>query len=398
MRKKGTIFLVLFVFLFSGCSSVGQNRYPTDDIYHFETDAQYSCFTANHQRMMAESEEGYYFAFTINNLRNMFFIDKETMETLPLCSKPNCIHYEESDIERRSLCQAYFTGTVGGPSLYYKNGKLLIPEYGDKASDYNITELALDGSSRKTVLSMEDATNGCDFLFHRGYAYAIINRYDEDMNSTMELRRYSLSRPEREPKVLFTMNAETGFMTNLLAYGQRLYFSANVGGVEQLYTVSLSTLECKPLFEGITVEWPTLMICQNQLYLLMIHPVPGRETHEYESTLYSANLDGSNLQKCWNSGTCEMTADDCYIYEWPFGMYINRMEEPYFRIRDPEGNLLVEYDPREDGINSYYTVYVMPGEHVFIFGNNRTIHYFSKSEIETGEIHPKLLIDCSQYR
>ena len=43
-------------------------------------------------------------------------------------------------------------------------------------------------------------------------------------------------------------------------------------------------------------------------------------------------------------------------------------------------------------------LYVASDEKVFIVNrSNDTVWYFSKSEIETGTITPKLLIDCSAY-
>ena len=46
-----------------------------------------------------------------------------------------------------------------------------------------------------------------------------------------------------------------------------------------------------------------------------------------------------------------------------------------------------------------YLLVPLEGEHVFIAckGNGR-LYYFPKSDIETGQIHPKLLIDCTQYQ
>ena len=59
--------------------------------------------------------------------------------------------------------------------------------------------------------------------------------------------------------------------------------------------------------------------------------------------------------------------------------------------------MLVEYDALET-LPDMYDLYVSPGEHVFITSDaNDTVWYFSKSEIETGTITPKLLIDCSAY-
>lgn len=57
----------------------------------------------------------------------------------------------------------------------------------------------------------------------------------------------------------------------------------------------------------------------------------------------------------------------------------------------------MEHDLREDGIDGYYSIYVTQGDNVLIHDGSKTIYYFSKSEIETGEIHPKVLADYSQF-
>lgn len=337
MEKRGLIFLLALGILFSGCS-IGQSGYPTDDTYHFETDAQYSCIVSSHQRMVAESEKGYYFALTFRGLRSMFFTDKETMKTVPLCSRPNCLHFEETDMEKRVLCQAYFIGTIGGPSLYYSEGRILIPEWGETASHYNITALDLDGASRKNLFSMKDATDGVNFLFHRGYCYVIVNTYDEELRSFLELRQYSLSQPEKKPKILFSVSANGGYLASPQAYGEHLYFYGNVDGEWQVYTVDLRTLKCRKLFGDLPIEWPALTVCQDKLYFLMIHIDPEREQYEYASTCYTAELDGSNLQKCWESGSYDVGSDGRYIYmNGPLERLYEKWRSPTFGFETRRG-------------------------------------------------------------
>ena len=72
------------------------------------------------------------------------------------------------------------------------------------------------------------------------------------------------------------------------------------------------------------------------------------------------------------------------------------MEEPYIRVYNKEGATLAQCNPLDYGIDDFLSFHVMPGEHVFLYDTHKA-YYFSKSDIETGEIHPKLLIDCSQY-
>lgn len=69
----------------------------------------------------------------------------------------------------------------------------------------------------------------------------------------------------------------------------------------------------------------------------------------------------------------------------------------YIRIYDADGKLLVE-ENFYDELPLMQDLYVASDEKVFIVNrSNNTVWYFSKSEIETGTITPKLLIDCSAY-
>ena len=78
---KKLLSILCFLFLFSGCSEA--KRYPADDTFHFETDAQNCLFPSAGQRLITESENGYYFTLT-PNFRYIFYADKETWR-LSLC-------------------------------------------------------------------------------------------------------------------------------------------------------------------------------------------------------------------------------------------------------------------------------------------------------------------------
>lgn len=80
--------------------------------------------------------------------------------------------------------------------------------------------------------------------------------------------------------------------------------------------------------------------------------------------------------------------------QWPYWALWRdgNIDEYYIRIYNREGSLLVEYDATKD-VSDFYTLYASQGDHVFLTVSTcNKIYYFSKSEIETGEIHPKLLI------
>ena len=77
------------------------------------------------------------------------------------------------------------------------------------------------------------------------------------------------------------------------------------------------------------------------------------------------------------------------------GHFLN--SSPFFRVYDRDWNLLLDFDP-SGFISTQWDVYVSPGEFVFFFTDDNIIYYFSKSEISTGKITPKLFIDVSNVK
>ena len=142
----------------------------------------------------------------------------------------------------------------------------------------------------------------------------------------------------------------------------------------------------------------TLFPLKNFLFAKQVNYDPQKEIYQQKETIYIADIDGNNIKKWKETDYNLLAADNQYIYEATYGYYIRDgwVTEPYIRVYNEQGEIMAECNPLEEGIDSYYSMYVMPGEHVFLYDNTR-VYYFSKSEIETGEIHPKLLIDCSQY-
>ena len=69
--KKMCILFLCFIFVLTGCSS--KSEYPIDDIYHFETDSQYTFCNQGKERKFAQSEDGYYFALTLQGNHFLFF-------------------------------------------------------------------------------------------------------------------------------------------------------------------------------------------------------------------------------------------------------------------------------------------------------------------------------------
>ena len=385
--------------MLTGCSE--RSTYPTDENFHFETDAQSYAFLPGMNRGIAESETGYYFGMTLKGNHYLFYTDKETMQTVPVCSKPNCLHYEETDQEKRELCNAYFTGVIGACMFYY-DGKLYIPEYGRSSSEININEFSLDGTERKTIFTIDNKEIvSCNMLFHRGYFYAMTSTYDEEMNAVLQVWRYSMDQPKKERECLFEYTAKGAWIQDVLAYGNRMFFKIMGDGPTHMYQMNLQSGNIEEIFKisnennGVYTLFPL----KNFLFAKQVNYDPQKEIYQQKETIYIADTDGNNIKKWKETDYNLLAADNQYIYEATYGYYIRDgwVTEPYIQVYNEQGEIMAECNPLEEEIDSYYSMYVMPGEHVFLYDNTR-VYYFSKSEIESGEIHPKLLIDCSQYQ
>lgn len=414
IKKYVAVFLG-FLLILAGCSCT--NTYPADNVYHFETDAQIPLYSCGTERSFAESEDGYYFVLTINGNHFLFFADKETMEILPLCGKPNCLHYEEPDFAKRQLCNSFYYGILYRTSIYYNNGKLYVPVGGGPQKD--IYEFSLDGSKRRQLFSLSGTGTGTALLFHRGYCYEAVTEYDEEMHTVMRIVRYSLDSPRKEPECIFEREAEvaegeskgTIVLGDIKAFGNQLYFTINENGKTGFYFIDLTDPDfaAKPIFDQVEESTDArfqVFPSSNGLLAalnLLDEPQPeGMDGSTYlanlPSVLYRSDLQGNDVKKWKETLYSPFTWDDRYVYKWPWRP-CKQVDPPGNKISiyDLDGNLLVEHDADTD-VPDIEDIYVSMGEHVFLFGESRNkVYYFAKSEIETGEIHPKLLIDCSQY-
>lgn len=160
MKRAIRIFVIaLALMLFASCSAA--KTYPTDDVYHPETDSAYYSGPNFFPYKLVEGDAGYYFKAG----NTLLFADKTTMEVLPLCSLPGCLHNQETDEAKRELCQAYFpANSILTPMAYY-NGSLYICYRKTLRSDFTLVRLSPDGTERREVMTIP-YEGGYFFLQH----------------------------------------------------------------------------------------------------------------------------------------------------------------------------------------------------------------------------------------
>ena len=149
MKRHCCIILSVFI-LFTALTGCRQTSYPTDDVYHPETDSAYYSGPNFFPSKLVEGDAGYYFKAG----NTLLFADKTTMEVLPLCSLPGCLHNQETDKAKQELCQAYFPATSMFTPMAYYNGSLYICWRKDLYSDYSLMRLSPDGAERREVMTI----------------------------------------------------------------------------------------------------------------------------------------------------------------------------------------------------------------------------------------------------
>lgn len=90
IRKSAGILCLTAILFFSSCQKQ-EDTLPKEE-YVQGMDYQYMY----DNRPMAEAPEGYY--LRVSDF--LYYIGKDTMEPVPLCSKPNCLHQQEQDPEK----------------------------------------------------------------------------------------------------------------------------------------------------------------------------------------------------------------------------------------------------------------------------------------------------------
>ena len=191
----------LIVSCFGGCNS---DRYASlPDEYVAGTDYPTSFVPRYNKFPIAPGEGGYY--FTMGDF--LFFMDGESKEIAPVCSKPDCRHENESDASLAWQCNAY-TGTFSFKflQLYEENlyclsaanqneeGKLQISE------SSSLLKVSPDGTTHEILCPMP---LNLEFIaIHRGYLYYAYMANE----TTCTLARKKMDALDEEAEIVFTLS------------------------------------------------------------------------------------------------------------------------------------------------------------------------------------------------
>ena len=335
---------ILLLSLLSGCAA--SPRMPKDDAYHPETDYPYPMQSYLPLQKFAESDEGFYFYAP----SLMYYMDKNSMEPLPLCGKPECLHAAETEKARYEACNAYLMPFKMAGMAWYDGALYVIAP--DSAQDRDapaIQRISADGAERRTLWSFSRDTNVTQMLLHRGVLYMTMSSFTEDGRALTGLYAYTLSAPKKAPQLLLACEEKmAASQQGLNAYGRYVYIIR--GTTEEYDTRELCIYDTQSgevttlgmqdeLWSPLTVTFfggKLLVSCQS------IVPMDDDPEYPYPSRVYRCGLDGSDPECVWE-GYGFFTADENYIY-CEANVWRSGGEDHWLHILDGDFNELDRID------------------------------------------------------
>lgn len=250
---------------------------------------------------ITETDDSFYIG------RNDYFyvIDKKTHKCIPLCSKPDCLHWDEPVL---TDCDAF---TMNPEIIYYMDSLYFIGE--DYVTDENgltktinsICKMNLDGTGRQEVYTFDESLYVYKFKIHRGYIYikASVREADGSTHS-INSSLYKISADgSGELTEIMSFNEKVR-LEDLRFYEDNMYiFTTNFvdeNNIEyNVWHYDLSTGDKQDLNSKLD---PTI----NNMFTIF----NGKITYSYESEIYECDPDGSNARLVLD---CKIVCDG---YEW----------------------------------------------------------------------------------
>ena len=233
---------------------------PYGEAYNADTDDPYMLHGYSVLKL-TESGEGFYFVEVYPNGLYLYYMPKDTMQPVPLCNKPNCLHGEREDDPHATLqeikakrmeCNAYVDSLKS--LSYYKGSLYCVGNFDALSQDLALYKISSDGSQKEKVYSFHFEENYDengnlisstpvavivgDVTLHRGYLYYIVQTPEQSV-----LYRLPFELENKEPEALYTYQSTDGFIRREF-YDHYLYIGDHDQNQKKIYTrIDLETGE-----------------------------------------------------------------------------------------------------------------------------------------------------------
>ena len=278
----------------------------------------------------------------------LFYMDAGAMEPVPVCNRPNCLHYDEPDPKKEGTCGAAIA-SVPTPKLClsWYDGKVYYIRSVETVNDPTyywqdaLVRTDPDGTNMEIVYRYDPAGSVGRFVLHRGVFYCTTEAIDQEMRSETQLLALDLREKRKEAECILTLR-DPGVGTGLMAftaYGDRLYWYRSAGDEPRKFCIfDLSTRELQT-FEPYDELYGPLNVTfiGDKMYLGAKSVIPLNGTEDfiaYPERLYRCDLDGSNMELLWE-GFGTYASDQTYLYQVPSYGTVNE-ENHWLRILDAD--------------------------------------------------------------
>lgn len=314
---------------------------------------------------------------------------------VPLCSKVDCMHTDETDDEKYVMCDAYFTGEGGWDGISYYDGYLytFCSEFENEPCQrlYRIKE---DGAGKELVYEWDGWTIE-EWCIHRGEFFYVNHVYYENETEKGAVEELCVKKIPIEgfgttvPELVYEgpEDIEIAMIMNLNAYGNYLYFSVtgSTGTAEDLLgadtwleyfyssqtAVNISTGEQSEIVvpnADSAVSVQAVAFWQDKLVYKGYNHVDKLGLHG-KIQVYMSELDGTNpnvIIEDVAQGT-RILADDSYLY----------LTNTAFVIREgKEKQIYQVYDKELQLVDSIGIPYTMPEDREI--GDTNGLYFFKK--------------------
>ncbi len=347
-----------------------------------------------------ESPDGYY----LRRGDYLYFTDRQTMDTLVVCTRFDCLHDEELRSDKREDCLAFFANPRGtGENFFFENGKLYLFTVSTTLNSArrlssSLIEAAPDGTERRTLYAFPDDIQVDGAILHRGVFYIASHVFDETGKSHFSL--YSLPLNGKKLELLQDFGDADVQAMNLTAHGDYLYYTSSVmtGGefVLGLYRLDLKTKKTAEIAPE-SPDRPWLLPAFHGDRLLLTSEVYDPAERKSVVRLYNCAMDGTDRWQVLEGDNLNLWTDGEYLYAWT--MMLSGEEHSVLTILDMDGReldrVVLDKIPGTQKDTMLYCVVPTAGDRVLLVmqsadGDEQYCCWFAKSDIGSGDIQPAL--------